>query len=91
MGAGRCAPIGNQVAGLEPDPESPAAVIVQGDTPPASMPPLRPALAIGPGRHRSEFRLPYRESRIVREGLLSDSKSTVQAGYTFQATYILTG
>ncbi|MFX6899678.1 hypothetical protein ABTH92_21130, partial [Acinetobacter baumannii] len=40
-------------------------------------------LPLGERRRRSGFEALYIDCRVVREGLLSDSKSTVQAGYTF--------
>lgn len=45
----------------------------------------------GPGRDRSEFRMPYSAKFIVREGRLSDSYSPVQAEFTFLLFYILSG
>ena len=38
---------------------------------------------LGERRRRSGFEALYIDCRVVREGHLSDSKSTVQAGYTF--------
>ena len=46
-------------------------------------------LTSGRRRRRNGSEALYIDYRAVREGHLSDSKATVQAGYTFQAINIL--
>lgn len=40
-------------------------------------------LPLGERRRRSGFEALYIDYHVVREGHLSDSKTTIQAGYTF--------
>lgn len=46
-------------------------------------------LPLAERRRRSGFEALYIDCHVVREGHLSDSNATVQAGYTFQAINIL--